>query len=96
MSDVGRPKTRWSAGAPSSVEAVDLATEHRFRIVLTQTELSDAVGLTPVHFNRVLKEMREKGLITMKGGTLVIAAWDELTRAGELDPTYLHLVQRQS
>lgn len=77
-------------------EAVGLATEHRCQIPLTQIELSDALGLTPVHFNRVLKEMREKRVVTMKGGTLVIEAWDELARACEFDPTYLHLVKRQS
>lgn len=78
------------------LEAVGLATEHRCQIPLTQIELSDALGLTPVHFNRVLKELREKGLIAMKAGTLVIEAWDELARACEFDPTYLHLVKRQS
>ncbi len=77
-------------------EAVGLATEHRCQIPLTQIELSDALGLTPVHFNRVLKEMREKRLIAMKAGTLAIEAWDELARACEFDPTYLHLVKRQS
>jgi hypothetical protein len=35
-----------------------------------------------------------KGVITLRGHTLVIEAWDELVRASEFDPTYLHLEKR--
>jgi acyl dehydratase len=56
--------------------------------------MADALGLTSVHVNRVLKEMRGKALITLRSNTLVIEAWDELLRAAEFDPTYLHLDRR--
>lgn len=36
--------------------------------------MADALGLTPVHVNRVLKEMRGKALITLRSNTLVIEA----------------------
>jgi CRP-like cAMP-binding protein len=75
-------------------EAVGLAGEHRCPIPITQVELADATGLSNVHINRVLKEMRGKGLITLRGNTLVIEAWDELIRAAEFDETYLHLRKR--
>jgi hypothetical protein len=47
-----------------------------------------------VHVNRVLKDMRAQNLVTLRGKTLVIDAWDELLRAAEFDPTYLHLEKR--
>ena len=58
---------------------------------ITQVDLGDALGLSNVHINRVLQEMRGKGLITLRSSTLVIKAWDELICAGEFDPIYLHL-----
>ena len=76
------------------LEAVGLAGEHRCQIPLTQLELSDALGLTDVHVNRVLKELRERGLVTFKGYALTIELWEELARAAEFDPIYLHLVKR--
>ena len=61
---------------------------------ITQVDLADATGLSNVHVNRVLKEMRGKGMITLRSQTLVIEAWDELIRAAEFDATYLHLRKR--
>ena len=56
--------------------------------------MADALGLTSVHVNRVLQDMRGKALITLRSNTLVIEAWDELLRVSEFDPTYLHLEKR--
>ncbi|AWN37655.1 Crp/Fnr family transcriptional regulator [Methylobacterium radiodurans] len=76
------------------LEAVSLAGEHRCPLPLTQTDLADALGLTSVHVNRTLKELRGSGLLTLRGSTLVVDRWDELVQAAEFDPTYLHLEQR--
>ena len=46
--------------------AVGLTDGETFRLPLTQTELGDALGLTPVHVNRVLKEFRARRLIAME------------------------------
>jgi CRP-like cAMP-binding protein len=58
---------------------------------VTQAELGDALGLSTVHVNRSLQELRGDGLIELRGGSLTILNWDGLTKAGEFDPTYLHL-----
>jgi DNA-binding transcriptional regulator LsrR (DeoR family) len=71
-----------------------LAGSYRCPLPVTQMDLSDALGLSNVHVNRVLQEMRGKSLITLRGHTLVLEAWDELTRVSEFDPTYLHLEKR--
>ena len=73
------------------LEAAGLADGHRCQIPLTQCDLADALGLTPVHVNRVLQSLRGQGLITLKGSNLVVERWDELVETGEFDPAYLQL-----
>lgn len=75
----------------AKLEAVGLADGHCCSFPITQSELGDALGLSNVHVNRTLREMRERGLITLRGNTLVLHDWAELTQASEFDPTYLHL-----
>lgn len=72
------------------LEAVGLADDCRCPIPLTQIDLADALGLTSVHVNRVLQEMRAKRLITLRKRMLVIHDWDGLVAAAEFDPAYLH------
>lgn len=55
-----------------------------------QAELADALGLTSVHLNRVLRTLRTRGLVTLAGGVLTIEDWDELVAVAEFDPTFLH------
>jgi CRP-like cAMP-binding protein len=76
------------------LEAVGLAGDFRCPLPVTQADLADALGLTSVHINRVLKEMRGRALITLRGSTLVIEAWNELLRVAEFDPLYLQLEKR--
>lgn len=58
---------------------------------LTQVDLSDATGMTPVHINRTLQELRARGLIHLKGKILTIPHLDSLEAACQFDNTYLHL-----
>ncbi|MCJ2049382.1 Crp/Fnr family transcriptional regulator [Methylobacterium sp. J-070] len=76
------------------LQAVGLAGDHRCPLPITQTDIADALGLTPVHVNRVLQEMRGRTLITLRSQMLVIQAWDELLQVSEFDPTYLQLEKR--
>jgi CRP-like cAMP-binding protein len=73
------------------LKAVGLAEDHAFELPLTQAELGDALGLSTVHVNRVLKELRGRGLVATKGKRLIIEDWEGLKEAGEFDPTYLHV-----
>lgn len=70
---------------------VGLTTDHRFFLPLTQEEIADALGLTPVHVNRVLQRMRGEALITLKGGLLVILDYARLEAAAGFNPNYLHV-----
>jgi hypothetical protein len=71
--------------------AVGPSNGHACEFPLTQNELGDALGLSTVHVNRSLQELRAKELIYLKGGFLTVLNWDGLKEVGEFDPTYLHL-----
>jgi len=63
----------------------------RVELPLTQIELGDATGLSSVHVNRTMKELRRQGLIETNGGIHGILDWEMLQEAGDFDPSYLHL-----
>jgi DNA-binding transcriptional regulator LsrR (DeoR family) len=63
---------------------------------ITQSELGDALGLTTVHVNRVVQELRGDGLITLRGSSLHINAWEGLQQLAKFNPTYLHLEGREA
>ena len=64
-----------------------------YDLALNQEELSDVLGMTPVHMNRMLKELRERGLLTFKGHIVEITNWNGLVALAEFDPFYLGLQQ---
>jgi CRP/FNR family transcriptional regulator, anaerobic regulatory protein len=51
-----------------------------YPLPLTQTQLADHIGITPVHVNRVLKSFRENGIVTVRDGEVVIGNLEELAR----------------
>lgn len=78
------------------LRAVGLAKDHSCELPITQSEFADAMGVTTVHVNRVLQQMRAEGLIELKGDRLNIPDWEKLRKVGEFDPTYLHLESHQA
>jgi CRP-like cAMP-binding protein len=76
------------------LRAIELVEDHAFMLPVTQAELGDAFGLSTVHVNRVLQDFRSDGLITLHGGSLKVLDWERLQKAGEFDPTYLHLIKK--
>ena len=77
------------------MRAVGLADDHACDLPITQAEFADAIGVTTVHVNRVLQEMRADGLIELSGDGLTIPDWEKLKQAGDFTPTYLHLKQEK-
>src|SRR4051812_42978393 len=73
---------------------IGLAEEGGFALDLTQTDLAECLGLTSVHVNRTLKELREQGLMTFRGGQVTIEDSAGLRRLAEFDPAYLYLEKR--
>ena len=72
-------------------QALQLASDWRCSVPFTQTDLADALGLTNVHVNRVIRDLRKDGLATLRTGELVIHKWQELVALAEFDAVYLHL-----
>ncbi len=56
---------------------------------LTQLDLADLAGLTPVHVNRTLQEMRAMRLIELQSRRLTILDWASMRRIAWFDPAYL-------
>jgi CRP-like cAMP-binding protein len=57
---------------------------------LTQEQIADATGLTPVHTNRTLQALRREGLINLSSNKLTILNWPKLTHVGDFSDRYLH------
>ena len=75
------------------LEAAGLVEEYRYELPMTQEQLADACGLTPVHVNRVLKAMEREGVIERNRRFINIPDWERLRRAGGFTEIYLHLDQ---
>ena len=64
--------------------------EDRFDMPLTQEQIGDALGLTAVHVNRTIRQLRSEGLIEVGGRAVTIVDFDALSRIGDFDAAYLH------
>ncbi len=69
---------------------VDMATADSFVLPLTQEELSDTLGMSSVHANRVLQQLREDTLVVMQGRTVRIPDLERLQDFAEFIPNNLH------
>jgi CRP-like cAMP-binding protein len=72
-------------------QAITMSEGHAIRLPLTQTDLADALGLTPVYVNRILQAFRREQLITLRQRRLTL--WDvaRLQTISGLPPDYLQL-----
>lgn len=73
---------------------VGLADDNGFALPLTQDELADCMGLTAVHVNRTLKELRERNLVEFRSGRVVINDLNGLRDLAQFEPGYLYLDRR--
>jgi CRP-like cAMP-binding protein len=74
---------------------VGLAEDFGYDLPLTQELLGEALGLTSVHVNRTLQQLRNDGLLEFRQGRLTIKDWDALQATAEFDPAYLYLERRE-
>lgn len=72
------------------LEAAELARNHHYELPMTQEQLADAVGLTSVHVNRVLKQLGEEGLIRRARRSITIEDWGRMRAVGDFNERYLH------
>jgi CRP-like cAMP-binding protein len=69
---------------------IGLITEARLRLPLSQLLLADELGMTAVHLNRVLKELRLSGAMSLQRGSLEITDPIKLIQIAGFDENYLH------
>jgi len=72
----------------SRLAAVKLVDRPVFDLPLTQIELADLLGLSSVHINRSLKELRRRNLVTWRGRCFTIVDLAELCDLAQFEPSY--------
>jgi CRP-like cAMP-binding protein len=72
------------------LDAVGLSEGDRCEMPLTQIDLGEATGMTAVHVNRTLQELRRDGLIVLNNRILTIPDRQALMTVGMFNPAYLH------
>ncbi|WP_244264833.1 Crp/Fnr family transcriptional regulator [Vreelandella boliviensis] len=73
----------------SRLTLVGMGDKSGYTCPLTQYHLADALGLTAVHVNRVLRQLRENGLLTFRNGVVTFDNYQGLATLVDFDPTYL-------
>jgi CRP-like cAMP-binding protein len=73
---------------------VGLAPDNGYSLPLTQAELAQCLGLSDVHVNRTLMQLRGEGLVEFRGGRLDIKDLAALRELAEFDDSYLYLDRR--
>lgn len=72
-------------------QVTGLAQDASYPLPLTQEDMADVCGLTAVHVNRTLQELRSTGAVEWQRGTVTVRDWGELQRIAGFDPAYLNL-----
>jgi CRP-like cAMP-binding protein len=73
----------------SRLTLVGLATREGYACPLSQYLLADALGLTAVHLNRVLRQLRDLGLLTFRNGDIKFDDFERLVQMAAFDTAYL-------
>ncbi|WP_417611370.1 Crp/Fnr family transcriptional regulator [Parasphingorhabdus sp.] len=66
-------------------------TDEGFSVPLTQTVIADALGLSPIHTNRVLRQLERDGLLERTNGWIAFKDQERLADISQFDPSYFHL-----
>lgn len=74
------------------LEGAGLGERTDYELPMTQEQIADSTGLTPVHVNRMLKAMELRKLIARRNSRSIrIGDWRKLADVGDFDSSYLHL-----
>ncbi len=73
------------------LKVAGLGEHDHYELPMTQEQLGDALALTAIHVNRMLKVLSTDGLISRSKRAVRIEDWQGLAQIGEFDSAYLHL-----
>ncbi len=68
---------------------VGMGSKKGYACPLTQYHLADALGLSAIHVNRVLRKLREDELVTFRDGFVTFNNYEGLVKLADFDPAYL-------
>jgi CRP-like cAMP-binding protein len=71
------------------LELIGAASGDAFTSPLTQDHLADLLGLTSIHVNRTLRQLKRDGMIAMEGRTIRLLSRNRLEAIADFDPRYL-------
>ncbi len=71
------------------LKLVGMGEQTGYDCPLTQYHLADALGLSAVHVNRILRKLRETGLVTFRNDRVTFDNYDGLLELSGFDPGYL-------
>ena len=74
-------------------QIVGWARSQSYELPLKQGDLADLTGMSNVHVNRSLQELRRRRLIELRNHRLSILDWAGLKALAEFDASYLHLAE---
>ena len=74
--------------------AVGLARDHAFELPLIQEELADILGLSGVHMNRTIQDLRKVGLVNWQGSKIIVPDAGKLADFSGFDARYLNYFKR--
>jgi len=72
------------------MQAMGLGEIGSFHMPITQADLADALGLTSVHVNRVLQDLRREGVLDFKRSLVTMNDVERVAVLSGFDPLYLH------
>jgi CRP-like cAMP-binding protein len=78
------------------LDAHGLADDMGYHLPMTQAELADALGLTPVHLNRVIRSLEVDGLIERSKRDVRFPDWERMRDMADFNDRYLHLAHEES
>jgi two-component sensor histidine kinase len=76
--------------------SADKAGAPVFDLPLTQELIGDIIGITPIHVNRTLQQLRASNLVATRGRTVTIIDMAGLHRIANFDPTYLQQIAKSA
>lgn len=77
------------------LQIVGHASANSCEVPLTQEQLGDVLGISSVHVNRVLKELRDANLLEFRNRRFSVPDLDRLHAFCDFDPNYLHLASNR-
>ncbi|MDB5724022.1 MAG: Crp/Fnr family transcriptional regulator [Novosphingobium sp.] len=78
------------------LDAQGLTGEYGYELPMTQEQLADTLGLTPVHVNRTIKGLEADGLLVRDRRWIGLPDWERLRELGDFNERYLHLGPQKS